>query len=163
MIRRMLVAALLMCTLCDLAQAQGPPLGGAHGGRPGMDRRMDRREERREIADEMKKEFFPPEAVMKYQTQIEQTSAQRNLITGAISEAQSRILDLQWQMQSETQKLVELARATHVEEAAALGQLDKVLGLERDVKRQHVTMLIRIKNTLTAEQQSKLRSLRDEP
>jgi Spy/CpxP family protein refolding chaperone len=65
-------------------------------------------------------------------------------------------------MQAETQKLIELVKAPHVDESAALSQVDKVLGIERDVKRQHVTLLIRIKNTLSPEQQAKLRSMRDE-
>ena len=43
---------------------------------------------------------------------------------------------------------------------AALAQVDEVLGVEREVKRAHITLLIQIKNTLSAEQQAKLAAAR---
>jgi hypothetical protein len=122
-----------------------------------------RAEAKREVAETIAREFFAPELVMKQQEKIDLTEAQRKAITGAISDAQSHIVNLQWQMQSETQKLIDLTSAQHLDENATLSQLDKVLGIERDVKRQHVTLLIRIKNTLTPEQQSQLKTLRDAP
>jgi len=36
-----------------------------------------------------------------------------------------------------------------------------VLGVEREVKRAHITLLIQIKNTLSAEQQAKLAAARE--
>ena len=44
---------------------------------------------------------------------------------------------------------------------AALAQVDEVLGVEREVKRAHITLLIQIKNTLSAEQQAKLAAARE--
>ena len=43
---------------------------------------------------------------------------------------------------------------------AALAQVDEVLAVEREVKRAHITLLIQIKNTLSAEQQAKLAAAR---
>jgi Spy/CpxP family protein refolding chaperone len=47
-----------------------------------------------------------------------------------------------------------------VDEAGALAQVDKVLGMEREVKRAQISLLIEIKNLLTPAQQQKLFDLR---
>ena len=105
--------------------------------------------------------LFPPDLVMRYQQRIALRPEQREAITSAIQQLQSRTIEQQWRMQEETQKLGELLRATPVNEAAVLAQVDRVLGIEREVKRAHMTMLVRVKNTLTREQQAALRALRD--
>ena len=63
-------------------------------------------------------------------------------------------------MQAEAGKLTELLRQPRVDEAAALAQVDKVLGMEREVKRAQISLLIQIKNLLTPAQQQKLFDLR---
>jgi Spy/CpxP family protein refolding chaperone len=104
---------------------------------------------------------FPPELVMKYQQKIGLRPEQRTAITEAIQQVQSRIVEQQWRMQEEAQKLGELLQAAPVNESAVLAQVDRVLGIEREVKRAHMTLLVRIKNTLTREQQAMLKGLRD--
>jgi len=47
-------------------------------------------------------------------------------------------------------------------EAKVLDQLEKVLGWEREIKRAQITLMVRIKNGLSAEQQARLRQLRAE-
>jgi Spy/CpxP family protein refolding chaperone len=59
-----------------------------------------------------------------------------------------------------SQTLVELLDGSRVDEAAALEQVDRVLTLERRIKRAQLALLIDIKNILTPEQQDRLRSLR---
>jgi hypothetical protein len=44
-----------------------------------------------------------------------------------------------------------------------MAQLDKVLNTEREVKRTQIALMVRIKNKLTPEQQSRLRQLRGKP
>jgi Spy/CpxP family protein refolding chaperone len=104
---------------------------------------------------------FAPELVMRYQQRIGLRPEQRTTITTAIQQLQSRVVDQQWRMQEEAQKLGELLQATPVNESAVLAQVDRVLNIERDVKRAHMTLLIRIKNSLTREQQAALKALRD--
>jgi Spy/CpxP family protein refolding chaperone len=104
---------------------------------------------------------FPPELVMKYQQKIGLRPEQRAAITEAIQQAQSKMIEQQWRMQDEAQKLGDLLQATPVNESAVLGQVDRVLGIERDVKRAQMALLVRIKNTLTREQQGMLKGLRD--
>ncbi|HEX4599845.1 MAG TPA: periplasmic heavy metal sensor [Gemmatimonadales bacterium] len=103
---------------------------------------------------------FPPELVMQHARDIGLKPEQRTAITHAISELQSKVLDLQWQMQDEVQRLTEFLNKPAVDQAAALAQIDKVLAVERDVKRAHMSALIQIKNTLTPEQQAKLAQAR---
>jgi len=56
--------------------------------------------------------------------------------------------------------LHETMKANSVNEQLALSQLDKVLDQEREMKRAHMELAIRIKNKLTPEQQAKLQAMR---
>jgi Spy/CpxP family protein refolding chaperone len=105
--------------------------------------------------------LFPPELVMRYQQRIGLRAEQRTTITDAIQQLQSKMINEQWRMQEETQKLGQLLQTTPVSESAVLAQVDRVLSIERDVKRAHMALLVRIKNTLTREQQAALKALRD--
>lgn len=110
--------------------------------------------------DPLARLLFAPELVMRHQAEIELNAEQRNTITRAIAAFQSRVVDVQWRMQEATQKLLALLGKPHVDQAAALAQVDEVLNLERGMKREHLTLLIQVKNTLTPEQQGKLTALR---
>ena len=93
---------------------------------------------------------------MQHQQDIGLRSEQRATITKAIQDFQSKVVDLQWRMQEQSQRLASLLEKPAVDQAAALAQVDEVLNVEREVKRAHITLLINIKNTLSAEQQTKL-------
>jgi Spy/CpxP family protein refolding chaperone len=103
--------------------------------------------------------LYPPELIMQFQQKIGLRPEQRTTITKAIQQLQSTVVDLQWQMQAEAQKLTEIMQNPSIKEADALAQVDRVLGIEREVKRTHLGTLIRIKNTLDPEQQTALDSL----
>ncbi len=104
--------------------------------------------------------LYPPELVMQHQRRLGLTAEQRKAITETVAALQAQVLDLQWRMQDEAQRLGELLGGPRVDAPAALAQVDRVFDLERQIKRAHLTMLIRIKNTLTPEQQETLRGLR---
>ena len=104
--------------------------------------------------------LFPPELVMQHQQKIGLRAEQRATITEAIQQLQAKVVDLQWKMQEESQKFGDILARSPVNETEALAQVDRVLAVERDVKRAHIAMLVRIRNTLSAEQQATLRSLR---
>jgi len=107
--------------------------------------------------------LFPPELVMQHQGQVSLTESQRNTITESIKQLQAKVVDFQWQIQAETQKLEGLLASPSVDAEAALQQIDRLLGIEREVKKLHLSTLIRIKNTLTPEQQKQLQQLRPPP
>lgn len=116
------------------------------------------------VAQEPEPEFarylFPPELVMQHQQALRLTAEQRTSITQGIRELQLKVVDLQWKMQDEAQKLTALVEGSRVDEAQTLAQVDRVLGIERDIKRAHMTLLVRIKNLLEPRQQDTLAVLR---
>jgi Spy/CpxP family protein refolding chaperone len=109
---------------------------------------------------EFAKHLFPPELVMQHQQAIRLSAEQRTSITQGIREFQLKVVELQWKMQDEAQKLNELVQGSKVDEAQTLAQVDRVLGIEREIKRAHMALLVRIKNSLTAEQQGTLTAIR---
>lgn len=111
---------------------------------------------------EFARHLFPPELVMQHQQSIRLTEGQRTSITQAIRELQLKVIELQWKMQDEAQKLNELVETSRVDEAQTLAQVDRVLGIEREIKRAHMALLVRIKNTLTPEQQRELIAIRSQ-
>ncbi len=110
--------------------------------------------------DPIAEHLFPPELVMRYASDIGLEDRQRTAIKEAIQKLQSRVLDLQFDVQGEAEKLVRLLQARPVDEAAAVAQADRVMSIERDVKKAHLGLLVRIKNSLSEAQQEKLLVLR---
>ena len=113
--------------------------------------------------DPLARVLFPPELVMQHQQDIGLRAEQRAGITKAIQEFQTKVVDLQWRMQEQSQRLATLLGKPAVDQAAALAQVDEVLGVEREIKRAHITLLIQIKNALSAEQQDKLAAAKGMP
>ncbi len=113
--------------------------------------------------DPIAQNLFPPELVMKYRQEINLDDAQSKALKEAIQKAQAKFLDMQWDMQSESEKLVKLLKARPVDESAVLAQVDEVLNREREIKKTQISLLVRIKNVLTEAQQNKLMELRRNP
>ena len=110
--------------------------------------------------DVFKHVLVAPELIMKYHNEIGLDENQSRAIKELIQKSQSRFLDLQWEMQSEVEKLVKLLSARPSDENAVLAQVDRVLNLERDIKKAQVLLMVRIKNTLTPAQLDKLTEVR---
>ena len=113
--------------------------------------------------DPIAQNLFPPELVMKYRQEINLDEGQSMAIKEAIQKAQTKFLDMQWDMQSEVEKLAHLLKARPVDENAVLAQVDQVLNREREIKKAQISLLVRIKNLLTDGQQNKLMELRRGP
>lgn len=106
--------------------------------------------------------LYPPDLVMRHQRELALEQGQEEAITRYIGELQAHVVELQWRMAGDGERLTDLLRQTVVDEAAVLEQLDRILETEHEVKRTQFTMLIRIRNTLSAEQRATLNGLRDE-
>jgi Spy/CpxP family protein refolding chaperone len=113
--------------------------------------------------DPIGQSFFAPELVIQHQEAIGLSAEQKDYFKTEIRQAQLKFTELQWKLQDEMEKLIALAKQPHVDEQQALAQLEKVLAAEREIKKEQVTLLVRIKNKLTAEQQGKLSELRSKP
>lgn len=103
--------------------------------------------------------LFPPELIMQHQQALGLSEEQKNFLKAELRKTQTRLTELQWELQDEMEKLAALMKQDQVDEAQALTQLDKVLGLEREIKRLHIGLLIGVKNKLTPEQQARLREI----
>ncbi|MBI1748343.1 MAG: hypothetical protein HYR55_17440 [Acidobacteria bacterium] len=113
--------------------------------------------------DLMAEALFAPELVMHNQQAIGLSEEQKAYIKAEIQKAATRFTDLNWQIQSEMETMAALVKSERVDETRAMTQLDKLLGIEREIKRTQLGLLFRIKNKLTAEQQAQLQSLKLKP
>jgi len=107
--------------------------------------------------------LFPPGMVMEHQQELGLTEEQKIFIKTELRQAVGRFPDLQWQLQDEMEKMVELVKQDRVDESQTLAQLDKILNLEREVKRAQIALFVKIKNRLSPEQLEKLREIRSKP
>ena len=113
--------------------------------------------------DPLAQSFFAPELVIQHQEAIGLSGEQKTYLKTEIRQAQLKFAEWQWKLQGEMEKLVSLVKQPRVEEQEDLAQLEKVLVIEREIKRAQVTLLVRIKNKLTPEQQAKLLEIRSKP
>jgi Spy/CpxP family protein refolding chaperone len=141
------LSLLLICVLTAqvaLAQRggrQGP--GGPHGMR----------------AQYMRGALFPPEMVMSHATDVGLSDEQREAIIQDIQQTQASVVPLEWELREASRALGDLLQAPQVDEKVALAQAEAVAELEGRMKRTHLSLLIRIKNRLTEEQQTDLRAI----
>lgn len=148
--------AILIIALLSVATAQQPqPAPGAQSpspqGGPPPPRPPD---------DPMADSIFPPEMIMQHQRELALTDEQKTFMRAEIQRTTTRFNELQWQLQDQMEALHDTVKSNSVNEQLALSQLDKVLDSEREIKRLHMEMAIRIKNKLTPEQQMKLQTMR---
>jgi Spy/CpxP family protein refolding chaperone len=107
--------------------------------------------------------MFPPDLILSHARQLGLTDEQKAFMRGEIQKTMASFTELQWKLQDETELLHETLKASSVNEQQALAQLNKVLDVEREIKRLHIGLGVRIKNHLTPEQQAQLQKMRMEP
>jgi Spy/CpxP family protein refolding chaperone len=110
--------------------------------------------------DDFGRNFFPPELVMQHQSEIGLQDSQRAALASAIQQAQSKFTDVQWKLSAEGEKMGRLLQPAQVDETQVLEEVDRILVLEREMKRTQISLMVRIKNTLTPAQQAKLTEIR---
>jgi Spy/CpxP family protein refolding chaperone len=145
--RHSILALAFVLSAASLA-AQGPP-PGQRGPGPGPG------------PDDWSRNFFPPELVMQHQSEIGLQDAQRTALTSALQQAQGKFMDVQWKLSAEGEKMRRLLQGPQADETQVLEEVDRILALEREIKRAQISLMLRIKNTLTAPQQAKLAEIRD--
>ena len=141
-IRTIAIAAMVLFLAATSAHAQVP--GPARGS----------------DTDPFAKYFYPPEFVMQHQSEIGLTDAQRSSLSASMQQAQGKFIDAQFKLAGEGEKLQKLLQGTTVDEALTLEEMDRILSLERELKRAQVGLMVKIKNALTPAQQAKLSQLR---
>jgi Spy/CpxP family protein refolding chaperone len=110
--------------------------------------------------DPIGENLIPPDLLLRHQQEIGLSAEQKEFIKTEILKAQARFTELQLQLADEAETMISLVKQDRVDEQQTLLQLDKILNLEREIKRAQFALVIRIKNRLTPEQQSRLQELR---
>ena len=111
-------------------------------------------------AGDFSQHLYPPELIMQNQGRLRITEPQREAILQEIYKVQATAAQVQWRVSDESEKLNQLLERENVQESEALAQADRMMTWEIAVKRAQLTMLIRIRNLLTAEQKEILKDLR---
>jgi Spy/CpxP family protein refolding chaperone len=106
--------------------------------------------------------MFPPDMIMGHARDLNLTEEQKTFMRAEIQKTTATFQDLQWKLQDQMELLHDTMKSSSVNETQALGQLDKVLEIEREIKRLHIGLAIRLKNRLTPEQQDQLHKMRME-
>ena len=145
--KRSILALAFVLVASSLAAQGPPPMGGQRPQGPGP-------------GEDWSRSFFPPELVMQHQSEIGLTETQRATLTSSIQQAQSKFMDTQWKLSAEGEKMGRLLQGPQVDETAVLDEVDRILNLEREIKKAQVSLMVRIKNTLTPQQQAKLADIR---
>jgi Spy/CpxP family protein refolding chaperone len=109
---------------------------------------------------QIEKLIVPYELVMEHQAELGLEQSQRDAILKEVDRAQSEMLHLQWDMSAEKEKLAKLLDSEKTDEAQALAAAERVMAVENKIKAANLTMLLRIKNALSADQQKKLKAWR---
>ena len=104
--------------------------------------------------------MFPPDMIMGHARQLNLTDEQKAYMRAEIQKTTTTFQELQWKLQDQAELLHETMKSSSVNEQQALAQLDKVLDIEREIKRLHIGLAVRLKNRLTPEQQEQLHKMR---
>jgi Spy/CpxP family protein refolding chaperone len=137
----------LAILLAGLAYAQQPMMGPPGGPPPPGGRGLGG-------------SFFPVELVMRNQQAIGLTAEQRETIRDATQKASPQFNELQWQLSAEEEALQTLIKEQSSDSEKVLTQFNKVLQTENEMKRLQFSLMLAIKNVLTAEQQAKLSDIK---
>jgi len=116
----------------------------------------------REPLSALESRLFPAELVMEHQAAIALLPAQQETISRELARTQTELVKLQWELQTEKDKLVKVLDDAKVDEARSRQAADALMKAENAIKAAHLGLLVRIKNVLTPAQQQKLRALREE-
>lgn len=110
------------------------------------------------FGQDIKKHLFDPDEILKQKSELGLTTQQeadiRNLMAGSMQVFNASDQELK----SAVDQLNELLAKAQVDKTKAMSQLQKVIALEGKMKETKLDMLIGVKNILTDEQQTELRS-----
>jgi hypothetical protein len=110
--------------------------------------------------DMLADQLFPPELLVHFHSEIGLDAKQTESIVAGIQEFHAQSEAKQKQLHQEAAKLAGLLKVERVENDAALAQFDKILNLEREIRRAHMAFVIGLKNKLSLEQQKKLQEIK---
>ncbi len=140
-------AAAMLCLLLlpDSALAQGFQRPSMPGGQQ---------------AEAVNRYLYQPRLVLGSADEIGLTEEQRAAVEVALSESREVYRRTRFELSNAMTVIAGLAVQHPVEEAQILEQLDSILEMEREIKRNQLLMMVRIKNALTPEQHLQLQEIK---
>lgn len=142
-----LAAASLLLAAAPLPAA-AQPRGGGEGFGAGFGRPL--------FLDHL----YRPELVMRHQGALGLTPEQRAGIAAAIKATQEKLGPLQWDLDAKSEAAAKLVDTEKVDVEQALAAASQSIDLEGQIKKEHLRLLLTIRNLLTPAQITKLRELR---
>ncbi len=111
----------------------------------------------------LKGKLFGPELILKHQSKLKLTEKQRDMIGAELKRVQAQAAESDWLLMTEASQLQELFDQHPIDAKAVLTGIDRVFEAENRKKRLFMEMLVNIKNALTAEQVTYLKSVSEQP
>lgn len=112
--------------------------------------------------DPFKGKLFAPDLILKNQDQLNLSKDQFTAIKTAVLEVQANVAEHEWDLREAYQKVLAALDESPIDEKKVLQHVNDALLAENQVKKQQVTMLIRLKNLLDDDQIAYLESLRED-
>lgn len=111
--------------------------------------------------DVFKGKLFAPNIILENQVELKLSKEQFTAIKRAVVEVQANVAEHEWDVREAYQSmLLELDKAP-IDEQQVLEFVSAALLAENQVKKEQMTMLIRLRNLLTSEQIAYLESVRE--
>ncbi|HUC44729.1 MAG TPA: periplasmic heavy metal sensor [Candidatus Sulfotelmatobacter sp.] len=144
MLKRILIGTVMLAASVALAAPNGPGMRAGGRGIMGL----------------LGGNVYPPEAVLRNRTALGLTDAQVTAIAKEIGDTHDKVAWAQDAVRAAVADLRGLLEKPQVDEAAALAAASRAIDLENQIKTAHLGMMIRVKNLLTPDQQTKMKDLR---
>ncbi len=109
--------------------------------------------------DWIRGKLFPPDVVLKYQSQLKLTDAQRQAIRKEIVAVQAKVATVDFDLMDAAVALQEAIDKPTIDKALVLDKADRVFEADSRKKRAWIEMLVTIRNLLTVEQVAYLRKV----
>ena len=110
--------------------------------------------------DVLSEHFFTADLILNNADLIELSDEQATSVKSITAAMKKKIPVVEAELKSQMDALGKKLEGTTVDQEIVLKQLDNVLKQERQIKRVHLISLMKIRETLTAKQQSSLKSIR---
>jgi hypothetical protein len=120
----------LIIFLAAACFAQGPPAGG----------------------DPLRSLLIPPELIMGHQGALNLSEGQGEEIRELLASTQGEFSRAQWNLKRELERLNNLLRDRNSPDQAVLDQSEKVMTIEMEIKKLHLSMLLGVRRVLSDEQ-----------
>ena len=111
--------------------------------------------------DVFKGKLFAPNIILENQAELDLSKDQFTAIKKAVVEVQSNVAEHEWDVREAYLDMMQALDEVPIDEGRVLQLVGVALLAENEVKKEQMTMLIRLKNLLTAQQIAYLESVRE--